>query len=361
MMQPAPTSQDTVCRGGELACPLCGSERSRFLYASPAGEDHYARAAGLPPENPITSYFCLSCGVIFNTPCFLGQPVKNVYEKTFATHPHGLINFQGVFNVPWKSILKRTVLKALARAVRDHLRDSQRGGLLAGIGVFRHILKGGSLPLNLRLERDFAILQSLLRQGGDPPFQPRDVLTVGCPLMAFMPLALGEPFNSRLSCFKAFYENYWGKACRINGADCLRCSDTFSGAIQVERWEELGRYDFIYVAEALDHVYDISGFMRRLQRHLKPGGFLCIENHFFFEHKTWFNRFPAQHSVIFTERSWRNLLRLVGYEQVGIYFGQADFYALLRVAETSGRAEEPPIEEYEALLERVQAKARNKT
>lgn len=337
-----------------MSCPICNAERYRFIYASPAGEDSYARAAELPPESPITTYYCLSCGAIFNSPRLIGGLAKNVYEKNLATHPHGVFNCQGIFNVPWAKKLKPSVSKAIARCIGRSLKDSNNGRV--GLGrVLRQIFKRGSPPLNLRVEQDFSILEELLGKGGNPPFQPKEVLTLGCPFMAFIPLALQRRFNSRLSYFVAFEETYWGKACKINGTDCLRAFDGFSSGTRIEAWHMLALYDFIYVANCLDHVYELASCLRRIREHLKPGGLVCVQNHMFFERRKRLGRFPAQHSVVFTKRSWSNLLRFVGYEQLGLAFDENDFYALLRPMETSGSIEEPPIAEFEDVVARLKA------
>lgn len=313
-------------------CPICGSKHFVLLHSSSAAEDPYAVAAEVAPDTPIESNFCLSCGVIFNVPRFLGGLAANVYLKNVATHPHGAIIYQQIFKPSQRS---RWLINRVLRCIGTVCKN----------------------PLKERMERDFLILENLLRQAGEEMIRPPDVLTVGCPLMAFMSLSFSKRFRSRLSYFINFDENYWGKACVMNGKDCLQCANEFVGALRVESWEELQdrQYQFVYIAEALDHTYDLTGFMRRLGRHLASDGLLCIRNHTFVERKERITRFPAQHSVSFTERSWQNLLRLAGYKQVAIVFDDHDFdfYALLRVGEPSENTEEPPPGEYESIRARV--------
>ena len=82
---------------GDAMCPICQSERFRFLYSSPAAKDPYARAAGLPPESSITSHFCLCCGVIFTVPRVLGEVAANVYSSNVPVHPSGANTYRRLF------------------------------------------------------------------------------------------------------------------------------------------------------------------------------------------------------------------------------------------------------------------------
>lgn len=260
-------------------------------------------------------------------PRFLGELAVNVYLKNKATHPHGAILYKQVFKPSQRSqLLGHRALSCLS-------------------GLFKN-------PLKERIEQHFLILQNLLRQAGEQMIRPSEVLTVGCPLMAFMSLSLAKRFRSRLTYFISFDENYWGRACVIDGKDCLQCSNEFLGAWRVKSWEDLQdrHYQFIYIAEALDHTYDLTGFLRRLGRHLTSDGFLCIQNHTFIDRKNGIRRIAAQHAVCFTERSWRNLLRLAGYKQLGMVFHEHDFYALLRHEAMSENIEGPAADEYDSIL-----------
>ena len=152
----------------ELRCPVCRSERFRFLYSSPAGKDTYARAAELPPDSPITSHFCFSCGVIFNSPRFLEELAANVYSKNLPVHPHGMMNFRKLFNPHKARLLSPNVIKEVLKSLLRHLKES-RGVQLPVGKMAREVLKRRREPLESRLDRDFGILQSLLGQAGRIP------------------------------------------------------------------------------------------------------------------------------------------------------------------------------------------------
>jgi hypothetical protein len=328
-----PTLTETALR-----CPLCGGTEARELDAAPAGRDHYARAAEIPAETPITSHFCLGCGVIFTVPRVLEGLARNVYEMNLPLHPHGKMNFERLFG-PYDQ-----ARVAAARAAWHELRR----GRLSLAAVAREALEQSRQPLESRLDRDQAILGSLLTQAGRTNAWPRDVLVLGCPLMSFMAVALHRRHAARLTTLISFDENYWGDDCRINGRRCVRSTAVLEAVTDVERWDDLGHYDFVYIAEALDHTYDTAALLRRVAAHLTPGGLVCVQNHVFLERKRAFSRFAAQHAVVFTEASWRNLVGFTGFEQVGIEFDDDDFYALVTPAPPRP-LERPGADAYEAV------------